>query len=519
MAYSFGGGVQAQLGATDYSSYLRGSLQGAEGVAAGGAAIGQGIQNFGAGIAKGVKGYYEKKEKDEKNQLAVDTIAPILSTPEARAAAGIPANATQKVVNKYILQQVEAFGAEASLALATQYRNSAAFQKGITGTPSYVSENIESKTADLSKLPTASQENFTPSYLVDTPQQSVESFMDTGRTRFDAPALKMNIAENSPEIQTPSKIATVPDNLKEYFGFNAQTQRLVPTRKLEEDTFRVTKQFQDLEIQKNNINTDLAQGYETQRNTTVGAPDDTTPFRGEKVIKLNQDLAMIENQQAPLQQKLIELNNIRAQGAELGNPNRKETSIENKASQVIDRSIRFSQEINSNPKDKNEWMQMKTVLKTVSRNATDEEKIAGFIKGYSDIAPIDESVYLKMNQLFDKTPVITNLGEGNKLVTVNGKSFILPAGDTKPQSVAALKYDDEESYAGLLLLANEIGLDELKAKHKPTYDQLWKLNKKFGRTSTLTGQIFSLEEVLGVVTPLPTQPGGKTSSRFNVTVN
>jgi hypothetical protein len=61
MAYSFGGGVQAQLGATDYSSYLRGSLQGAEGVAAGGAAMGKGIANLGAGIGEGIKKYQQNK--------------------------------------------------------------------------------------------------------------------------------------------------------------------------------------------------------------------------------------------------------------------------------------------------------------------------------------------------------------------------------------------------------------------------------------------------------------------------
>jgi hypothetical protein len=298
-----------------------------------------------------------------------------------------------------------------------------------------------------------------------------------------------------------------------------QRRKLIESKQLGENMLDAKKEFDNLENEMKQINSVFEQQYTETPDRDALTISDRFALTKEDSQVMNNRLAEIEKSKSQLTQRLTELDNIRAQAAELGNPSKKETSIENKASQVIDRSMRFSQEINSNPKDKNEWMQMKTVLKTVSRNATDEEKIAGFIKGYSDIAPIDESVYLKMNQLFDKTPVITNLGEGNKLVTVNGKSFILPAGDTKPQSVAALKYDDEGSYAGLLLLANEIGLDELKAKHKPTYDQLWKLNKKFGRTSTLTGQIFSLEEVLGVVTPLPAQPGGNTSSRFNVTVN
>lgn len=67
MAYGFGSGVQAELGATDYSNYLRGALAGAQMQAQGGAAIGAGVQNaldsVGQGIAQGIQSF-QKRQKE-----------------------------------------------------------------------------------------------------------------------------------------------------------------------------------------------------------------------------------------------------------------------------------------------------------------------------------------------------------------------------------------------------------------------------------------------------------------------
>ena len=67
MAYGFGTTVNPQLGAVDYSNYLRGALSGAQMEAQGTAAIGQGIQNalgsIGSGIGSGIAMRGERKEK------------------------------------------------------------------------------------------------------------------------------------------------------------------------------------------------------------------------------------------------------------------------------------------------------------------------------------------------------------------------------------------------------------------------------------------------------------------------
>jgi predicted XRE-type DNA-binding protein len=61
MAYGFGTTVNPQLGAVDYSNYLRGALSGAQMQAQGGAAIGAGVQNALAGIGEGIQKYQQNK--------------------------------------------------------------------------------------------------------------------------------------------------------------------------------------------------------------------------------------------------------------------------------------------------------------------------------------------------------------------------------------------------------------------------------------------------------------------------
>ena len=67
MAYGFGTTVNPQLGAVDYSNYLRGALSGAQMQAQGGAAIGAGVQNALAGIGEGI-------EKFQQNQQEIATM-------------------------------------------------------------------------------------------------------------------------------------------------------------------------------------------------------------------------------------------------------------------------------------------------------------------------------------------------------------------------------------------------------------------------------------------------------------
>lgn len=63
MAYSFGGGINPQLGATDYSAVLRGAQNYAQSTAAGSAAIGQGIGSALASLGQGMQQYQQNQER------------------------------------------------------------------------------------------------------------------------------------------------------------------------------------------------------------------------------------------------------------------------------------------------------------------------------------------------------------------------------------------------------------------------------------------------------------------------
>lgn len=75
MAYSFGGGVNAQLGAVDYSPFLRGSLQGSKMAAQGATMQGQAIGKAGGAIGQSIiQAAQEYKAKQEKKQKEAEVV-------------------------------------------------------------------------------------------------------------------------------------------------------------------------------------------------------------------------------------------------------------------------------------------------------------------------------------------------------------------------------------------------------------------------------------------------------------
>jgi hypothetical protein len=529
MAYGFGTGVQAGLGATDYSNYLRGALSGAEMSAQGQAAIGQGIQNALSSIGVGVQKYMKNKEEKLLLDEATDTIAPLLENPAVRKQYKIPEGATPEAVREAVKKQVKVFGPAAALQLAREARQSAAFEAGIGAVPETITETVETQVPEFAKG--SIREFAVSSSPVSVPEQTYEDFIKTGSFMPQAPAMAIDMVSKRPAATAAAReapaIKPVPKNIEPYFAFNAQTGSFVPTRKLEQDTLAVTSDFQKLEQEKERINSELKLGYVQSDTTGAGrrfGPMPVAPaaLMGEQVQARNQRLAEIEQQQEPLKNKLIELGNVRQSAADFGKQPDKKPSVEETASNVIDRSLRFAEEVNLDPVDKNQWLQMKTVLKEIPRKATDGEKIAAFVKAYGEIAPIDSGVYFKMKQLFDTAPVITGLGGGNQLVTANGQSFLIKADDEKkPTSVAQQKLNREELYNNLLVEASKTGLDNLRKLHPEAYDELQKLHLSFGKTNLL-GMIFPLPEVVASIstqpanTPPATQLGSKRAAADSI---
>jgi hypothetical protein len=149
---------------------------------------------------------------------------------------------------------------------------------------------------------------------------------------------------------------------------------------------------------------------------------------------------------------------------------------------------------------------MKTVLKDIPRKATDGEKIAAFVKAYGDIAPIDSGVYFKMKQLFDTTPVITDLGGGNQLVTAGGQSFLNKANEKGTISATDRRLNNQEGYAELLVIASQMGLDAFRANSPDFYQRLQMLHSLYGKQSS--GIPLTIKEAVDLIYIKPTDGQG-----------
>jgi len=78
MALAFGGGVRPELGRTDYTSFLQGSLAGAQMQARGGESIGKALANLGKVAGEAIGQYQEKKQERQFVTGAVDRISTII---------------------------------------------------------------------------------------------------------------------------------------------------------------------------------------------------------------------------------------------------------------------------------------------------------------------------------------------------------------------------------------------------------------------------------------------------------
>jgi hypothetical protein len=81
MALAFGGGVRPELGRTDYTSFLQGSLAGSQMAARGGESIGKALAGLGQDLAAGVEKYQENKNITAEMLGSVEGI--ISAYPEA----------------------------------------------------------------------------------------------------------------------------------------------------------------------------------------------------------------------------------------------------------------------------------------------------------------------------------------------------------------------------------------------------------------------------------------------------
>jgi hypothetical protein len=94
MALAFGGGVRPELGRTDYTPFLQGSVAGAQMQARGGESIGAALANLGQIAGKAIGEYQEKKQINQfVKQTSEDLFERVKNSPELFRLLGRPEDA------------------------------------------------------------------------------------------------------------------------------------------------------------------------------------------------------------------------------------------------------------------------------------------------------------------------------------------------------------------------------------------------------------------------------------------
>jgi hypothetical protein len=95
MAFQTGTQVNAALGRTDFTPFLQGALQGAQGQARGAENIASGLAGLGQQVATGIEKYYKKEEEKKVRQQGIDFLVNNFGITEKAAGAGIGAVGAQ----------------------------------------------------------------------------------------------------------------------------------------------------------------------------------------------------------------------------------------------------------------------------------------------------------------------------------------------------------------------------------------------------------------------------------------
>jgi hypothetical protein len=508
---TFGQGVNASLGKTNYSNYLEGALQGARGVAAGGQSIGQGIANLGQSIGTAFNDARKRKEEKEKIDGAWEVIKPMAANAEVRRLMGLPDNATEAEVEVAAKKGIKTYGADNFRNIVEGYQGNVAFSAGMDASNRQITESIAS--TEMNNLPSsmtsAQVGNFNvPSSIVqDAPPQSVEDFLRTGKISTEAPPSSFNDFMDANGITRPQapeavqaqetaqapKSVVIPDNLKGQFGYNSSTGKIIARNSFIADTLKVTQ-----DLQKNLEEQDKLKrlSEENKRKNVKGAPGVFRPdvaLTNDEQIEISDRIEELGLQRKEIQLDLANKQMAREKIAELNDPKNINKPLEEMASNIIDKAFVFAQENDLPDLELLEWKMMKDVIKEVKRDATDEEKTAAFVAAYSKIAPINASVYSKIEKIFDKTPAITDLGNGSMIVTVNGQTFLTSKAKETPASVAKMK--SQNQYYDLLAASQRMGLNTAMA-NKDLWPVLNRLHLQYG-DKDFSGMRIPLAQLIG----------------------
>lgn len=111
MAYGFGQGIQAGLGAIDYSTIARGGQMAAQGVMQGAQSMAQGIAALGQGVGMGIQQYNKKQEEKKQKEQAVGMLGEMLkSNPQIAKQMGVQIDPSGEFDKAQLAAGVDAVG-------------------------------------------------------------------------------------------------------------------------------------------------------------------------------------------------------------------------------------------------------------------------------------------------------------------------------------------------------------------------------------------------------------------------
>ena len=155
MAFQTGSQVNAALGRTDFTPFLQGALQGAQGQARGAENIAQGLAGLGQQVATGIEKYYKKQEEKQLNEQAIDTVSRILKTnPAFGDQIGLKPDASGNIDRKAIGSVIKSLGgAPNTIQFANTLNEFTRKQSEDTQAAQYVNALTESGGAPVSLEP------------------------------------------------------------------------------------------------------------------------------------------------------------------------------------------------------------------------------------------------------------------------------------------------------------------------------------------------------------------------------
>ncbi len=506
----FGTGINAQLGAIDYTPFLRGSVAGSE-------AMGRGIAALGSGIAEGIEGYKKRKEEEEleKNlgKVELNTLNTNISEASKEANKGLYANAPQvdkaklDDLNRRVNSSDRAERKAAIVELATLNQGfkeapivalrNIQFESAQNALAQQKQErkNIEAMSNAISGLPTTISDTRTVERPVVTQR---EAMMNQNPELF--PFAEGYTPPQLPQAKQPSSVVVTPPPGVAEFVF-----RDTPAKQytFKSDVADAMLREQESIVKRNKeriagINNELSSGSPPIIDPLSGLVYDAggrppTPSQRERLV------GSLDAAQANLNAETERLNALKKRVDEAkkfeGTPLERpvDQQIVEQTSKAIaggdnEEAQKISRMMSTNFKE-----EQRSYEETIQRPLTGAEKYKVALSTYlSEGGKITPDAIRQIETLTRDKVEIVKVGGLSAVRIGNNDNWQIVKPPT--ESIAGKKYDDEKEYYDLIgIAASGNGISSLTVQDR---NRLSELYERFARPNPVTGLVPDLNSLI-----------------------